>query len=221
LDVSDFGSTISEIARQFWRQAIDPLHGLTWQTAFLLIWLVAFAALIATWMLRVSWRWSKPSLAARKVKPNHHMYPGRVRLSREDCAAVLRLNPQIDETTLASKAAKKFEKYYVLTLVEQQTKRVILYKETRLQLGRRNGTVASQSIQLDAGDLSETRHNIHSQNDDQDGSEIEGFYDVYLRPVQWYDVRHWLLHPNREIRIVVWVTLITTCLPVLLDVLFG
>jgi len=43
---------------------------------------------------------------------------------------------------------------------------------------------------------------------------------VFVRPVQWYDVRHWLQHPNREIRIVIWVTIITTTLPVLFDLLF-
>jgi len=69
--------------------------------------------------------------------------------------------------------------------------------------------------------LTEIRLNNGFEEDDNPESEIVGQYDVYIRKVRWYDIRHWLLHPNREIRIVIWVTLITTTLPVLLDILFG
>jgi hypothetical protein len=44
-------------------------------------------------------------------------------------------------------------------------------------------------------------------------------YNVYIRPVLWYHVRHWLTHPNREIRIVVWVTSITTSAPLLIEII--
>lgn len=90
-----------------------------------------------------------------------------------------------------------------------------------------HGAVDNEKIQLSTDDLTTVRlKNGHPDDDDDLNSEgrpnpVSGRYDVYIRPVRWYDVRHWLLHPNREIRIVVWVTIITTMFPMLLGYLFA
>ena len=121
--------------------------------------------------------------------------------------------------------AKEMDGHFVVTIVESTSKRVCVYKEMHLQYVQKNGAVQSDQIQLAADDLTAVRRrNGYTDDDDESGPEalvlVNGRYDVYIRPVRWYDVRHWLLHPNREIRIVVWVTLITTLFPMLLGYLF-
>ncbi len=121
---------------------------------------------------------------------------------------------------------KDASKYYLVTIVEKGRPIALVYREMRLQVPRRNGRVQPNTLQLDADSLSLVRLG-NSQPDDDDVTQspapefLNGTYNVYVRPVRWYDIRHWLLHPNREVRIVVWVTLITTTVPVLLDLLFG
>jgi hypothetical protein len=91
----------------------------------------------------------------------------------------------------------------------------------KLQFASGRYSVQDGAVQFDEESLNAIRVGNSSDADDEAGADIVGTYDVFIRRVQWYDVRHWLTHPNREIRIVIWVTIITTLLPMLKDVLFG
>ncbi|MDP1555040.1 MAG: hypothetical protein Q8L84_06235, partial [Hyphomonas sp.] len=30
---------------------------------------------------------------------------------------------------------------------------------------------------------------------------VDGTFDLFVRAVRWWDVRHWIFHPDREIRV--------------------
>jgi hypothetical protein len=75
-------------------------------------------------------------------------------------------------------------------------------------------------IQLDTSGATEVRNmNGYEEDGDLNSGVSVREYNVYIRPVLWYHVRHWLTHPNREIRIVVWVTSITTSAPLLIEII--
>ncbi len=162
------------------------------------------------------------------LKPVAHTYTDHLRINRHDCAKFLETSPQTPAFKLAERMREEHKGHYVVTIVEAQTKRVCLYKEMHLQfVSKGSGAVDTERIQLSIDDLTTVRlKNGHPDDDDDLDTEgrpnqVSGRYNIYVRPVRWFDVRHWLLHPNREIRIVVWVTLITTSFPLILDFLFN
>jgi len=207
----------------YWTAAVEPLHRLTWQTGTMFATLFVAGALFATLLVRYSWLLSKPTIRSAKVNKNHHMYRDHLRVSPAEYLSFHRLKTDlsIEQAPAADIVKKDSTRYYVVTVVEAGKRRPILYKEMRLQVPSRRGRVVPGYVQFDQEVLTEIRLNNGFEEDDNPESEIVGQYDVYIRKVRWYDIRHWLLHPNREIRIVIWVTLITTTLPVLLDILFG
>jgi hypothetical protein len=205
----------------YWNAAVSPLHNMGWETLSLCAALALAAALIVTLLLHYSWVFSKPALRGVAISRIPHAYQDHLRLSAEDH---LRFH-HVGGTPMSPQAREAREKdaarYYVVTLV-QPPGRELVYRELRLQAPPTGmAKLAPGTIALDAQTLGAVRRGNASDLDDEANADIVGAYDVYIRPVRWFDVRHWLLHPNREIRIVVWVTLITTGLPVLLDLLFG
>lgn len=228
MDTTEFARAVEATVQGYWVRAVGPLHNLTWETLSLFAMLAIGAALIATLLIRYSWFWSRPLLKDAEIKFGAHLYQDNLRVSPEDYLAFHRLSKDLsfDSDAVRERLKKDASKYYLVTIVEKGRPIALVYKEMRLQVPRRNGRVASSAVQLDETSLTEVRLG-NSQPDDDDSTQqpspsyLTGKYEIYIRPVRWYDVRHWLLHPNREIRIVVWVTLITTTLPVLLDLLFG
>lgn len=210
----------------YWRAAVEPLHALTWQTFSLIAMLGLFAALVATWLLSISWiwPWTKPLVKAGAIKSGPHTYKDHLRLSTADYLRFhkLREGAGLSDPSVQRMRTRDLDHYYVVTVVERGRRKVVVYRELKLQcpMGGRYQT-QSNEIQLDDALLTQVRFENGNVEDDEPGLPVAGQYDVYVRKVRWYDVRHWLLHPNREIRIVIWVTLITTTMPTLLDVLFG
>ena len=98
---------------------------------------------------------------------------------------------------------------------------VVLYRELRLWAPQGKSEVSNGLVKMDEDCLKELRVRNEYPYDEKEGSEFWGQYNIYVRMARWYDIRHWVLHPNREIRIAVWVTLITTLLPPMIDQLFG
>ena len=216
----------ADVLTCYWRDAVRPLHELTWQTGSLLLLILLAAALIATWVMSISWMWpwTKKAVVAGSIKQTAHTYKDHLRLSAAD---YLRFHGLKEDASLATpavvaKRTRDLDRYYVVTVVERDKRKVVLYRELKLQcpMGGRWRTDPGQ-IQLDETLLTQVRFENGNIEDDDPETAIQGRYDVYVRPVRWYDVRHWLLHPNREIRIIIWVTLITTTLPTLKDLLFG
>jgi hypothetical protein len=160
------------------------------------------------------------------VKPNAHLYADHLRVCKVDAAHLLRTGSTRPSQDIADLMAKEMKGHFVVTIVESKSRRVCVYREMHLQFVQRRGAVETGKIQLAADDLTAIRRkNGYTDDDGESGPDglvlVEGTYDIYIRPVRWYDVRHWLLHPNRDIRIVVWVTLITTSFPMMLDFLFN
>ncbi|MEQ1812409.1 MAG: hypothetical protein ABL889_20945 [Terricaulis sp.] len=220
--------TLDAAAKGYWERAVGPLHNLTWETLSLFAILLLSVALIATVLIRYSWVWSKPVLREATIKFGSHLYQDNLRLNPDDYLAYHNLSKDLsfDSDAVKKRMQRDASRYYLVTVVEKGRPIALVYREMRLQVPRRNGRVSPNSLQLDETSLTEVRLG-NSQPDDDDATQqpapqhLAGSYNIYIRPVRWYDVRHWLLHPNREIRIVVWVTLITTTVPVLLDLLFG
>jgi hypothetical protein len=208
-----------------WQAGLDQIRNLNWQAAVVLLSILILAALLATWVLRISWRFRKPTLVKREIKPNAHLYTDHLRISKADAALLLETDPNQAGAVVADRMANEKKGHFVITIIESTSRRVCVYREMHLQYVQRRGAVDTGKIQLAADDLTAVRRrNGYTDDDDESGPEgivlVNGTYDVYIRPVRWFDVRHWLLHPNREIRIVVWVTLITTLFPMLLGYLF-
>lgn len=207
----------------FWVAAVDPLHKLSWQTGVLVLFLLLAAALIAGMLLRYSWVFSKPAMKAAIIKHVPHTMKGHLRLSPPDYLKYHRLKPTIsvEEGPGASRVNKDSSRYYLVTVVETGKRKSLLYKEMKLHVATRRGRAQERTVQFDAEDLTTIRMNNGHEEDDAPDADIAGEYDIYIRRVRFYDVRHWLMHPAREIRTVVWVTLITTTVPTIIQIFFG
>jgi hypothetical protein len=212
-------------ALRYWCDAVEPLHQLTWQTSTLLLMILLFAALIATWLLSISWiwPWNRPLIAGALIKPAAHTYKDHLRLSTSDYLRFHRLKEgaSMNDKAVVHARTRDLDRYYVVTIVERDKRKVVVYRELRLQcpMAGRYQT-QREEIQLDESLLTHVRFENGNVEDDEPGTPVAGRYNIYVRRVRWYDVRHWLQHPNREIRIVIWVTIITTTLPTLLQLLF-
>jgi len=206
----------------YWMAAVEPLHNMGWQTLTLFAAILIAAALIITALLHYSWMFSKPALRGVTIGRIPHAYQDHLRLSAEDHLIFHHVKATPMAPAARDAREKDLTRYYVVTIVQAKPRRELVYREFRLQAPPTGmAKLPAGQIGLDAQALGTVRRGNSSDLDDETSSDIVGTYDVYIRPVRWFDVRHWLLHPNREIRIVVWVTLITTGLPVLLDLLFG
>lgn len=228
MEVGNLTRVAESAAQSYWQRAVGPLHNLSWETFSLFAILLLSAALVATMLIRYSWLWSKPVLRDATIKFGSHLYADNLRINPDDYLEYHKFSKTLsfDSDAVRKLIQKDASKYYLVTIVEKGRPVALVYREMRLQVPRRAGRVQPNSLQLDADSLSLVRLG-NSQPDDDDATQspapefLNGTYNVYVRPVRWFDVRHWLLHPNREVRIVVWVTLITTTVPVLLDLLFG
>ncbi|MEQ1812398.1 MAG: hypothetical protein ABL889_20890 [Terricaulis sp.] len=224
--MQDFWGSLRSGLEAHWHKAIDPLHGLTWQTGALFLLLILSAALIATWLLSIAWvwPWNRPLIAGASIRPSAHTYKDHLRLSTVDYLRFheLKAGASFNEQAVVSTRAKDLDRYYVVTVVEKDKRKVVVYRELKLQCPMAGRYQTQQDeIQFDESLLTQVRFENGNIEDDEPDTPVAGRYNVYVRRVRWYDVRHWLTHPNREIRIVIWVTIITTTLPVLLDLLFG
>ena len=212
-------------AFDYWCEAVEPLRNLGWETATLLLMLLLLAALIATWLLSISWiwPWNRPLIAGAQIKSGAHTYKDHLRLSTADYLRFHRLKEgaSMNDKAVINARTRDLDRYYVVTIVEKDKRKVVVYRELRLQspIGGRYQTQPDE-IQLDEALLTHVRFENGNVEDDEPGTEVAGRYQVYVRRVRWYDVRHWLQHPNREIRIIIWVTIITTTVPALLQMIF-
>lgn len=76
--------------------------------------------------------------------------------------------------------------------------------------------VKARSYKLQSGDarvdgdtieiLREKNESI--EDDEMNGGGVYGNFEIRFRPIRWWDVRHWLTHPNRDIRLGLWVAII-------------
>jgi hypothetical protein len=219
----EWAQPLIEAYSRFFHEAVDPLHKLTWQTGVFLLGVFALIALIGVWIAKATWWFAKPTFKGVRIRGGSHTYKDHLRLSRRD---YLKFHKRDGEANLKAAAVKRdLEKdagrYYVVTIVESGHRTQIVRREMHLQVTSRRWAVPEGEVQLDDLALNTVRFGNHSEKDDDEGAPIDGTYDVYIRPVRWFDLRHWLTHPNREVRIVIWVTLISIAVPLLKDLLLG
>ena len=180
----------------YYRAAVDPLHGLTWQTGSLFLTVLLSAALIALWIARASWRFSKPTYSAIRIRRAPHTYKDHVRVSPR---AYMNFHGRSAQTSVTSDVvksdrAKDASRYYVVTVVEDGALLPLVSKEMHLHFAMGKYTVPEGFAQFDDSALSDIRLNNSSADDDELGTEIAGSYNIYIRKVRWWDVRHWLAH---------------------------
>lgn len=221
-------------ADDFWRAGTDPLKHLTLQTGLLFALAILLGWFIALFVRSATWRFQKPIERGLQIVTTYHTNNGTIALSPEEYIRAFAKNPEILLVNTPTRAARLRwgeerhrrlqSAYYVITLVEcaKDGNRIlgtpVLTRE--LRVWRKTNPPKEGYVQLDASSLREVRDRNNSSLDDTDGTEIEGTYDLYARRVRWYDLRHWLVHPNREIRIALWVTIISTVVPSVLDAVF-
>lgn len=141
-------AAISDFFLNYWNTAVNPLHHLTWQTFSLAACVALLAMLAAAVLLRYSWRFRKPSINNATIKRHHHKYEGHLRISPADYRAFHRLGDalKLDQGAGAELLAKGSSKYYIITLVETERRKVVLYREMRLHVPLRKGVCRTNEI---------------------------------------------------------------------------
>jgi hypothetical protein len=222
------------VVSAFWDAATEPLRHLTLQTGALLVLAGLIAWLAARVVRSATWRFSYPVEKNLQITSTAHTNGGTIALSLEEYIRKFADNPEVfllnnqarsaRQKWVGEKQRKVRAKYFVVTLVERRPDAPrwlgtpVLTKELKVWV--KSAPPTEGCIQLDNECLREVRDHNTSSIDDLDGP-VQGTYDLYMREVSVVDVRHWLVHPNREIRIAVWVTIISMIVPVLFDALFG
>ena len=221
--------------RSFWEAGTEPLKHLTLQTGVLFALIILVLWLVALFVRSATWRFRKPVARGLQIMTTFHTNNGSIALSPEEYIRKFATDPErlLQNNTAqsarmrwgAEKHKKVHNDYFVVTLVECAPESPrwlgtpVLTRE--LRVWRKSNPPREGLIQLDAPSLREVRDHNNSSNDDIDGTEVEGRYDLYMRKVSALDIRHWLVHPNREVRIALWVTIISMTVPVIFDALFG
>lgn len=213
----------------YWHEAVAPLHAMSWPTFSLGLIIFLSATLTGTWILRASHLFRRPKVVGARIAAGPHTATGDLGLSFEDYIRTMAEKPEALLASLPTQSAKRQwcldtmrrerPRHFVVTIVDEQARNTVLYKE--LRLWAKAEALPAGLVQLDSDCLQEVRRTNAYPEDDLSGTQIQGNYKLYVRKPRWYDIRHWLLHPNREIRIAIWVALITTFLPPILDALFG
>lgn len=227
---------IAEAWGPFSFAALQPLRHATLQTGIMLALVILVAWLIARIIRSATWRFSKPFATGLEIMTTYHTNAGTIALSPEEYIRAFASDPEIFLVRNPTKTARmqwgldrhkrEHDSYFVFTLVERSdpnTPRIlgtpVLNRE--LRVWRKSNPPKEGLLQLDLSALREVRDRNNSSADDVDGEPVSGCYDLYMRRVRWWDVRHWLVHPNREIRIAIWVTIISAIVPATLEALFA
>lgn len=136
----------------------------------------------------------------------------------------LRLNPHamakalkepgyeaLSKTDAAAKLNRKYgHRYFVVQFREGGRK--LFSKEMKVVAWWRN--LSEVEFQLDPETLTQLKTGSASKEDDELGDSYgaDGAFDIFFRKVRWWDLRHWLNHPAREIRYALYVAIFAASL---------
>lgn len=148
-----------------------------------------------------------------------------LRLHPHDFAAALgeRGYDQITSTRkVASALNEKYsERYFVVQVRESGRK--LFSKELKIVAWAYR--LERGEFQLDPDTLAQLKAGSASKLDDDldDKFGADGTFDIFFRKVRWWDLRHWLNHPAREIRYALYVAIFAASLEYSGDIfeLFG
>jgi hypothetical protein len=111
----------------------------------------------------------------------------------------------------------RLNQWYVVEIHENGKR--LLRREMRVRARARGYAQGDASLDQSLIEIIRAK-NESVEDDDFEGGGVEGCYDVTFRKVKWYDLGHWLTHPNRDIRLGLWVAIIATTIEYS-DKLFG
>jgi hypothetical protein len=122
--------------------------------------------------------------------------------------------PGYDSLTKMDAAAKLNEKYGQRYFVVQVREggRKLFSKELKVVAWWRS--LSEAEFQTDPETLAQIKRGSASKEDDELGDTYgaDGTFDIFFRKVRWWDLRHWLNHPAREIRYALYVAIFAAAL---------
>ncbi len=118
---------------------------------------------------------------------------------------------QITKSDAASKLNPKYQNRYFVVEIREGGKRIFKRELKLLAWALR---LEPREFQVDAETLSVLKEGSESKLDDDtsDSVGVDGAFDIFVRPVRWWDIRHWLNHPSREIRFALYVAIFAALL---------
>jgi len=98
------------------------------------------------------------------------------------------------------KLNERFGKRYFIVEFREAGRRVYRGEARLLPVWQRT---QSHEIRLDPGTMAALKKGSASVlDDDTDNSVgVDGVFDLFARNIRWWDIRHWIFHPDREVRI--------------------
>ena len=118
---------------------------------------------------------------------------------------------ELNRTNAAKRLNEKYgDRYFVVQFRERGKRK--FSRELKIQAW--HISLAENEFRLDPETLDTLKGASDSQLDDELGDNFgaDGTFDIFFRKVRWWDIRHWLNHPAREIRYALYVAIFATCL---------
>ena len=219
--MNDLLASSQSILADFFGEALGPFRAVRWQTVVLLLFSFSVGMFFFAWVARISWRFrSDPLIATAKIRKDGHSWNGNLGVTVDDYLK-FHSSQKVKGIRNILRDRKDAKTFYVISFVDADKRALVFEKELKLWPKQGSGTLQASTVQLDWDVLSRFRESNFYVDDDDFDKEISGAYDIYVRRAHWYDLRHWLLHPDRDVRLTVWVFLMTTFIPPIVSILFG
>lgn len=112
---------------------------------------------------------------------------------------------------LTAKLNEKYENEYFIVLFREEG-RTIARRELRMVAVWQK--TQEHEVRTDPETMRILKKGSSSPLDDDtdDSFGVDGVFDMFVRPIRWWDVRHWFFHPNREVKIGVRVAVFITAI---------
>lgn len=169
---------------------------------------------VTVWLFRRPNRLDKQNKILRAKTPYGASPEVRtVRLHPHAMARALK-EPGYDTLTKMDAAAKlneKFGQHYFVVQFREGGKK-LFSKELKVVAWWRS--LNEDEFQSDPETLAQIKIGSASKEDDELGDTYgaDGTFDIFFRKVRWWDLRHWLNHPAREIRYALYVAIFAATL---------
>jgi len=125
---------------------------------------------------------------------------------------------QLNPTNAAKKLNEKYGDRYFVCQFREGGKRMFR-RELKIRAWHIN--LKNTDFQLDPETLDLLKKASFSKLDDELGDSYgaDGKFDIFFRPVKWWDLRHWLNHPAREIRYALYIAIFAAFLEYSSDII--
>lgn len=103
-------------------------------------------------------------------------------------------------TAATEKLNERFAKRYFIVEFREAGRRIYRGEARLVPVWQRT---QPNEIRLDPETMAALKKGSASVlDDDTDNSVgVDGIFDLFARPIRWWDIRHWIFHPDREVRI--------------------